>query len=82
MEKIVVQMLVDAGKQTKMVEFIYNDKERLVEPYSFRQLRNGIALYAIEQGQVKAFLVHKIQQVKCTSLKFLPIWPVELAGMD
>jgi len=70
-----------AGANRLMVEFDYNGKHRLVEPYSLRLADTGnLLLYAWEQGEthIKAFNVAKMHNVRSTDISFQPRYRIEL----
>ena len=71
-----------AGANRLLIEFGYDGKPRVVEPYSLRQASTGnILLYAWEQAsaQIKAFNVAKIENLRPTPRAFTPRYRVEFA---
>lgn len=71
-----------AGANRLLVEFDYDHKHRVVEPYSLRRALTGnTLLYAWEQsaGHVKAFNVAKIHGLRVTTQNYRPRYRVELA---
>lgn len=71
-----------AGANHLLVEFLYKDRTRHVEPYSLRRARTGnLLLYGWEQGAttIKAFIVDNIQNLRVTTFVFSPRYRVELS---
>lgn len=52
---------------------------RILEPYSFRQLPNGIMFYGfdIREGRTKSFFADRIKSVVVLQRTFKPRWDVE-----
>lgn len=74
-----------AGANRLMIEFDYDGKRRVAEPYSLRQAGTGnVLLYAWEQGstQIKAFNTAKMQNVRPTNQRFVPRYRVEFSSMQ
>ena len=70
-----------AGANRLLVEFEYNQKHRVVEPYSLRRSRAGnVLLYAWEltAGHIKAFDLGKISKLRVASTRFQPRYVVQL----
>ena len=70
-----------AGANRLCIEFDYNQKHRVVEPYSLRRARAGnVLLYAWElaAGHIKAFDVGKIANLRVGSASFSPRYAIEL----
>lgn len=73
-----------AGVNRLMVEFSYNGRRRLVEPYSLRRSSTGnLLLYGWQQGatHIKAFNISKISNLKVTGSTFNPRYRIELASV-
>ena len=80
-----LQVVRFAGANRLMVTFSYSGRTRTVEPYSFRMPQTGnLLLYAWEResGQVKAFNVAKMSDVRVTDRSFSPRYLVELTGVS
>ena len=63
------------------VTLLYYDKERTIEPLSFRKTGNGNKLfygYERESSQTKVFSLSKIQDVAITNLPYIEKYPVEI----
>jgi hypothetical protein len=72
-----------AGANLLMIEFTYDGKHRLVEPYSLRRKATGnLLLYAWEQGAstIKAFNTARMRDLAVTSTPFVPRYQVEFTG--
>lgn len=73
-----------AGSNRLMIEFDYNRKHRLVEPYSLRRAAStgNILLYGWEReaDHIKAYNVAKMSNVRTTSVSFAPRYSVELSS--
>ena len=70
-----------AGAHRLYVLFDYNGKHRVVEPYSLRRARAGnVLLYAWEltAGQIKAFDLSKIANLRVGSASFSARYAIEL----
>jgi len=70
-----------AGANRLLVEFEYNQKHRVVEPYSLRRSRAGnVLLYAWEltAGHIKAFDLGKSSNLRVASNRFQPRYAVQL----
>lgn len=69
-----------AGANRLLVEFTYDARRRLVEPYSLRRASTGnLLLYGWEQGSthIKAFNVAKMHGVRPTRVSFQPRYRIE-----
>jgi predicted nucleotidyltransferase component of viral defense system len=72
-----------AGANRLMIEFTYNGKHRLVEPYSLRRRDTGnLLLYGWEQGatSIKTFNTANMRDVQTTNVPFIPRYLVEFTG--
>lgn len=70
-----------AGANRLYVEFDYNQKHRMVEPYALRRARAGnVLLYAWElaAGHIKAFDLGKIANLRVGSTNFNARYAIEL----
>lgn len=71
-----------AGANRLMIEFEYDGKHRVAEPYSLRRAGTGnVLLYAWEENSthIKAFNTEKIYNVRTTNRGFAPRYRVELS---
>lgn len=71
-----------AGANHLMIEFSYNGKHRLVEPYSLRRARTGnTLLYAweVSSSQIKAFNIDRIVGLRTTDRSFVPKFAIEIS---
>lgn len=69
-----------AGTNRLLVEFVYDGRQRLVEPYSLRRAGTGnLLLYGWEQGSthIKAFNTPKMYDVRATKITFQPRYRIE-----
>jgi DNA-directed RNA polymerase subunit RPC12/RpoP len=76
-----VEIIRFAGANRIHVEFEYHAKHRVVEPYSLRRARAGnVLLYGWElaSGQIKAFDLRKIFNLRVASSSFQPRYAIEL----
>lgn len=72
-----------AGANRLLIEFRYDGKQRVVEPYSFRRPRTGnLLLYGWELGSthIKAFNVARISGFGVTNRVFAPRYRVEFGS--
>jgi predicted nucleotidyltransferase component of viral defense system len=63
------------------VNLHYQNKYRLIEPYSMRRTQNGnILLYALkhESKEWRSYRVDKIQGAQITETSFIPVYAIEL----
>ena len=79
------ETIIEAGKVRQLLRMRYNNKERDIEPYSFRY-KVTTKGYAAEyffgfdrtRGQsIKSFFLHQIQAVSILPTKYIPRWAVE-----
>jgi predicted nucleotidyltransferase component of viral defense system len=69
-----------AGANRLLVEFTYDGKRRLVEPYSLRRAQTGnLILYGWEKGaaNIKAFNMAQVQGLVTTDTPFSPRYRIE-----
>lgn len=83
--------IMEAGRLRRLLRFVYDGLERMVEPYAlaFKRRRDGIGreyFYAWDQtggrsGEVgiKSYTADKVQSVAMTEETFEPRFPIELA---
>jgi len=77
------EMIIRAGKATRVIKMVYDGSLKLVEPYSFRYKsgREYFYGYNITGGSspagIRSFLIRKIQSVEITDKRYKPRWPVE-----
>ena len=73
-----------AGANRLLVQFMYHDTPRTVEPYSLRRPRTGNLLFygwEVESSQIKAFNLGKISAVVVTHEPYSPRYSVELSSI-
>jgi hypothetical protein len=83
---------MESASDLKLIELTYDNKTRIVEPYSLvfkRRASDGFAqeyFYAFDRTGghssgpgIKSFFHHKIQNIKKTETAFEPRFPVELS---
>ncbi len=87
-------IILEGGRLKRLLRLVYDDYERVVEPYSlsFKRRRDGVGqeyFYAWDRsggssGQVsiKSFLAEKVQSIALTEETFEPQFPIELAKGD
>jgi len=79
-----VERIRFAGANRLLLEFVYNGKHRLVEPYSLREATTtgNILMYAWElsSGHIKAFKIDEMVDVRTTNTAFTPRYRVELSA--
>lgn len=72
--------IMRAGKENKRLQFTYNQKQRDVEPYSFRKAKDGsIRFYGYDRNSssIKQFKLPDITNLKVSEETFTPKWPIE-----
>lgn len=74
-----------AGTNRLMIEFAYDGRVRLVEPYSLRRAEStgNLLVYGWERaaGHIKAFNVAKIHSLRVTNESFSPRYAIELSSV-
>lgn len=69
----IINKIQFAAANRVCISFIYHNKDRIVEPFSFRQSKNGNRLiYAYERGadSPKCFILHEIQDLLITNVPY------------
>lgn len=76
-EKLAV--IAQAGRERRLVQMKYDGVDRLVEPYSMRQGKNGALMYGFcsIHDKIHSFHPEKIESVKMTEYPYAPRWEVE-----
>lgn len=73
-----------AGSNRLMIEFDYNSRHRIAEPYSLRRAETtgNLLLYAWEDGatHIKAFIVGKMSGIRVTNQGFTPRYRIEFTA--
>ena len=75
-------VIAQAARTHTCVRLTYKDEVRTVEPYSYRESKKGGTLFYgwhIEDNQIKAFALDKIQAVEPTEQGYEPRFAVEIA---
>lgn len=69
-----------AGRQYLQLDILYDGKQRLVEPYSFRMKSTGQLFYGFcsIHNRIHSFRLERIQSCTITNIPYTPRWPVEL----
>lgn len=67
-----------------VMELTYNGSVRNVEVYSYRANEKTneqlLLCFEYEAGHTKSYKVDNIEHAKATVNKFVPRWPIEIAG--
>ena len=77
-----IEQIRFAGANHLLVELGYQDRVRLIEPYSLRRSKAGhLLIYAVkaQTGEIRAYRTDRIQSVRVTPTSFLPRYAVELS---
>jgi predicted nucleotidyltransferase component of viral defense system len=81
---IIRESIIQAGKERKLLRLRYENKDRDIEPYSFRFKNTSHGAYEYFYGfdrtrgqTIKSFFLHKIQSVSILPNTFQPRWIVE-----
>jgi len=79
-------LLRDAGSKLLVVELKYDNKIRMVEPYSIKSGIYGRLFYGFDPGRavdaghrephIQSFRVDRIQSIKITNMHYAPRWDV------
>lgn len=75
-----VSIIVQAGKNLRLLDITYDGSRRLVEPYSFRDRWTGKLFYGwcSIHNRIHSFKPEKIEAISMTDIPFSPRWDVEL----
>lgn len=79
----VLQKIQFAAANRTCVELKYHNKNRIVEPLSFRRTKDGNRLfYGFERdsNHAKAYALNKIENVSITNIPYTEKYPVEISG--
>ncbi len=79
----VIQKIQFAAANRTCIELKYHNKNRIVEPLSFRRSRDGNRLfygYERDSNQSKAYTLDKIENIKITNKPYVEKYPVEISG--
>jgi len=74
------EVIIEAGKARKILRLKYSDKDRDIEPYSFRFKKGNECFFGFDRtrGQsIKNFHLSSIQGVSILPTQFIPRWVVE-----
>ena len=68
----ITHIIRDAGRKRHLLYMQYNGTWRHVEPYSFRQGKNGVLFYGfcLIHNETHSFLIHNIQEVVETDIPY------------
>jgi len=83
-------VILEAGSRLTLVRMVYNNADRLVEPYSlkFMKLKDGVAREYFygwnqtggsSQPGIRTFVADRFQQAEVTDVRFEPRYPVEVS---
>jgi predicted nucleotidyltransferase component of viral defense system len=76
-----LEVIRSAAANRLCVDLTYQDRSRLIEPYSLRRTREGnLLLYAVrhESGEIRSYRVDRIQGAQATRVPFIPRYVIEL----
>lgn len=75
-----VAMIHQAGQGLFLLEILYDNVNRLVEPYSFREKDTGRVFFGhcSIHDRIHSFRIEKIQFMRVSKSRFAPRWDVEL----
>ena len=70
----------DAAAKRLLVYMEYNGTWRYVEPYSFKQGKEGLLFFGHDQtrNDTRSYYLHKITQIQLTDIPFNPRWMIEI----
>lgn len=68
------------AKDRVLIYLSYDNVWRYVEPYSFRQGKQGMLFFGhdLYRNDTRSYYMHKIQQLQETTIPFAPRWLIEL----
>lgn len=74
------RIIREAATNRRMLMIKYTGIERLVEPYSFRDGKNGVLFYGfcMMHEKIHSFNPEKIEEIQITNRSFVPRWTIEL----
>jgi predicted nucleotidyltransferase component of viral defense system len=74
------EVIIEAGKERKLLRLKYSNKDRDVEPYSFRFKRGKECFFGFDRTRdqtIKNFHLSSVQGVSILPTQFIPRWEVE-----
>ena len=74
------ETIIAAGKEHKVLRMRYDNKERDIEPYSFRYKNGSELFYGFDKTRgniIKSYTLHKIQNISISPNLYEPRWSVE-----
>ncbi len=78
-----IEIIRFAAANRLCVDLAYDNKHRLIEPYSLRRTKDGnILLYAVKHntGELRSYRIDRIQGVNVTNILFTPKYTIELTA--
>lgn len=73
-------VLHTSGSLGRLVSFKYDGRERVCEPYSLRDGKDGQLFYGydLKRDAIRAFKLSRMTDVEVSGSSFVPKYPVEL----
>ncbi|MCK5611405.1 hypothetical protein KAR91_56565 [Candidatus Pacearchaeota archaeon] len=80
-EAEMMHIIRQSAQRRTLLWMLYNNQWRHVEPYSFRDGKQGLLLYGhcLIHNDTHSFYVHRIQELQLTDVPFNPRWYIEIA---
>jgi predicted DNA-binding transcriptional regulator YafY len=80
-EAEIMHIIKQSAQRRTLLWMLYNNQWRHVEPYSFRDGKQGLLLYGhcLIHNDTHSFYVHRIQELQLTDIPYNPRWYVEIA---
>jgi predicted DNA-binding transcriptional regulator YafY len=79
-EANIMHIIRESAQHRRLIQVLYNNVIRYVEPYSFRQGKQGALFYGhdLTRNGTRSYYISKIQEVQPTDIPFNPRWFVEI----
>jgi len=79
-EANIMHVIRESSRHRLLIQVLYSNIWRYVEPYSFRQGKQGALFYGhdLTRNNTRSYYIHRIQEVKPTDIPFNPRWFVEI----
>jgi predicted DNA-binding transcriptional regulator YafY len=79
-EASMMHAIREAAQHRQLIQLLYNNIWRYVEPYSYRQGKQGALFYGhdLTRNGTRSYYIHKIQEIKHTDIPYNPRWFVEI----
>jgi len=79
-EASIMHVIRESAQHRLLVQVLYNNVWRYVEPYSFRNGKQGALFYGhdLVRNGTRSYYINKIQEAQPTDIPYNPRWFVEI----